>query len=469
MISPSLARLVAVFTGLVAAVALTACAAPARPSSITLERGALELRAANGGGAAEPSAAAGDDPAGDDVEPEILERRRGGKYDGRTPVRDAIEGTKLYWDQGLRLDMFDGDLSIVLGGRLHIDGAGFDENSELEEDFGEVDSDSEVRRALLEFAGLYRERFEGRVTVDVSGTDEVRDLLKPVDDVTFRDVFLGVTKIPVVGTVRGGYLKEPFGLEQIESSNSITFMERSLTDALIARRNLGLLVQRPVAERRGTGSFGVFRQMNNDLDVGDGFAVTGRATALPVYVGDGRRLVHLGAGLSYREPGDEGLRYLSRPEANIGDVLVDTGFIAAHRAVRGGIEAAYLDGPFSVQGEAMVSAVDGIGSVGDPVFPAAYLMTSYVLTGERRRYRRNVGAFGTVFPDSDWGAWEAVARYSYLDLDSEGIDGGVLHGVTLGANWYITDYGRIMINYVSAHPEGSGVQRIGQIRLQINI
>jgi phosphate-selective porin OprO/OprP len=246
-------------------------------------------------------------------------------------------------------------------------------------------------------------------------------------------------------------------------------MERSLTDALVERRNLGVVSARPLVRRRGTGSIGVFREMNNDLDTGDGMSVTGRVTVLPLYEGEGRRLLHLGGALSYREPGDDTLRFLSRPESNIGDVLVDTGFFAAKREVRGGLEAAYLDGPFSIQGEAMLAAVDGVGDVGDPLFPTAYLTGSYIFTGERRRYRRNVGAFGAVFPDSPWGAWEAVARYSYLDLDSEGVQGGVLHGVTLGGNWYVTAHGRVMFNFVAAHPEGSGVQRIAQIRLQVNL
>ena len=94
---------------------------------------------------------------------------------------------------------------------------------------------------------------------------------------------------------------------------------------------------------------------------------------------------------------------------------------------------------------------------------------SYVLTGESRRYRKNVGAFGRVHPERGSGAWELVGRYSYLDLNSDGIEGGVLHDWTLGLNWYINFHSRVMFNYIAAHPEGFGVEHIAQVRLQITL
>ena len=49
-------------------------------------------------------------------ESEILEKRRGGLEDGIAPVRFFPE-TRFYWDQGPRIDLLGGDLSLVFGRR----------------------------------------------------------------------------------------------------------------------------------------------------------------------------------------------------------------------------------------------------------------------------------------------------------------------------------------------------------------
>jgi len=123
----------------------------------------------------------------------------------------------------------------------------------------------------------------------------------------------------------------------------------------------------------------------------------------------------------------------SRPESNLAQILVDTGEFAADNELRLGLEAAQVWGPLSLQSEFMVSEVEAKGSAGDPTFPAFYFMGSYILTGEHRLYRKNVGAFGRVHPETRGGAWELMGRYSDLDLDSEDITGGVLHDWTPGS------------------------------------
>ena len=121
----------------------------------------------------------------------------------------------------------------------------------------------------------------------------------------------------------------------------------------------------------------------------------------------------------------------------------------------------------------MLAVARGIEEQANPVFQSVYVMASYILTGEHRLYRRQVGAFGTVhperpFPSQGIGAVELVTRYSYLDLDSAGIEGGVLHDWTLGLNWYPIRQTRLMLNYIAAHPAGFGVQHNFQLRLQFS-
>jgi phosphate-selective porin OprO/OprP len=274
-----------------------------------------------------------------------------------------------------------------------------------------------------------------------------------------------------VGDARVGYFKEPFGLEEITSSNDITFMERSLTDAFVERRNLGIMFERRfTAKRRMTAALGLYRDANNNLEVGDGYGVTGRVTGAPILSEDDRRVLHVGGSVTYRVPGDDGLQFSSRPESAQAQVMADTGALAADRDFRVGLELGGVRDSLSLQTETMFASSDG--PAGSQSFWSTYLMGSYVLTGENRSYRERVGAFGTVLPDralgkGGRGAWELAGRYSYLDLNSGAVSGGALHDWTLGLNWYANLNMRVMFNYVAAHPEGFGVEHILQTRLQL--
>nr|WP_313737728.1 porin [Sphingobium yanoikuyae] len=74
----------------------------------------------------------------------------------------------------------------------------------------------------------------------------------------------------------------------------------------------------------------------------------------------------------------------------------------------------------------------------DPVFHGWYVTGSWILTGETRPYDRNVGYARRVIPKGRWGAPELVARYSEMDLDDNGIEGGRFKKTMLGLNWWAT-------------------------------
>jgi len=407
-------------------------------------------------------------------ESEVIEERRRGFQDDAPPEPDKRPGVRITWESGMspRLDAFGGDLSIVLGGRLHLEGARFSDNEKIQAAHGEPDPGFVVRRAYLELGGVYKRlefNFWLNFTEDLDSFTE-RDF---VSDVDFRNVFVGMHGLPVVGGIRVGYFKEPFGLEEITSSNDITFMERSLPDAFVTGRNLGIMLHRRLTdERRIYVAAGVFRDMNNDLEASDGYGVTGRITGVPWFENEGRQMLHVGAAATFRVPSDDRLKFFQRPESNQAQVMADTGDFGADRDFRAGLEVATVLGPLSLQAEPMLAVARAENGRGHPVFFAIYGMASYVLTGEHRSYRQQVGAFGAVhpekpFPSEGAGAWELTTRYSYLDLDSAGIEGGVLHDWTLGLNWYPVRQTRMMLNFIAAHPEGFGVQYDVQARLQV--
>ena len=401
-------------------------------------------------------------------ESQVLEESRAGAQ----TVEDisAEEPTGLYWNFGPKYNGLDGNLTLVFGSRVHLDTAYFDESSAIERTIGESDHDVEARRAFVQMAGVFYNQVEFKAQFNFAHSFDVRDL------------YVGLVKIPLVSALRVGHIREPFSLDMMTGSNSITFMERALSTVFAPNRNLGVLMHRRfTATRRLFGAVGVFKdtinnpdfeELRDDFDDGN-YALTARITGLPIASDDRTKLLHFGLASSFRNPSNDELHFRSRPESGLAENYVDTGRFEADEELRLGGELATVMGPLSLQGEFILNVnSENRIDFNDRVFPTFYLMASYVLTGEHRSYREQVGAFGRVHPENPfplegWGAWEVATRYSYLDLDSKDVNGGVLHDWTFGVNWYMNHYSRLMFNYVLAHPEGAEFASIVQMRLQI--
>ena len=142
--------------------------------------------------------------------------------------------------------------------------------------------------------------------------------------------------------------------------------------------------------------------------------------------------------------------------------FVNTGPIATDFYELYGTEAAWVNGPLSIQSEFIGTRVDALA--GEPLFFwGDYAYASYSLTGESRPYRRTDATFDKLMPFGNFfcvrtdegickgpGAWELAARLSYLDFDDRSVEGGRLLDSTLGLNWWLTPYMRVMFNYIHA-------------------
>src|SRR5262249_28641004 len=51
------------------------------------------------------------------------------------------------------------------------------------------------------------------------------------------------------------------------------------------------------------------------------------------------------------------------------------------------------------------------------------------------------------------GAWQVGARYCYTNLDSVGINGGIINECTLGLNWFLNPNLKFQWNYDFGHRE----------------
>lgn len=258
------------------------------------------------------------------------------------------------------------------------------------------------------------------------------------------------------GAFRFGYSKTPVSFEGVTSTKATSFLELALpAQAIFEGRRTGVdwQFERPAYIANVGYYWG-----QDLLGDNDGTTLAGRIAWTPrKAAGD---VLHLGISAS-REDRDSttdgrgvehaaSARFSTPPEAGLTPVrLVDSGTLAkVDRVERGGIEALWIGGPWSVQGELLRTDVSRYG--GNPDFSASggYVFGSWMLTGESRPY--SGGNVSNIKPKGRWGAWELLVRYSELDLDDGPIQGGSEHDWTIGANWYLTEHFKLQANLIRA-------------------
>ena len=368
------------------------------------------------------------------------------------------------WNNGLKIKTENA--SIKIGGRLHNDFLwAASSGDSLEGALDDLDGATEFRRARLAVSGTLYETIEFKAQYDFAGGASA-----------FKDAYMGLATN--LGKVQVGQMKEPFSLEELTSSNTITLMERSVVNGFAPGRRTGVALMGASADQVVTYAGGYFRNTDSfgDETTGaDGYGLTARVTASPWYEEDGRRMAHLGLSASRRTAGEDSLRIRLRPSSHLQDRLVGTPKMDISHVVLVDAEGAVVLGPLSLQGEVLVNSVDS-GEWEDPSFTSYYAMASFFLTGEHRAYKRSAGAFSRVDVDRPFtgkpgggpGAWEVAVRLGSADLNDGDVMGGKLTDVTVGLNWYLNDAGRVMFNYVHADVEDFGTTDSFQTRFQVD-
>lgn len=190
-----------------------------------------------------------------------------------------------------------------------------------------------------------------------------------------------------------------------------------------------------------------------------------------------QRVLHLALQARVAGANDDFLQYRSKPEAFLAQSqAIDTGKFEADLSLIGGAEAYYLDGPISLGMEYFVNQV--ISDVeNNPFFHGGEVFAAFLFTGETHPYNYRGAFFDDVTPNKSFfaggaGAWEAVLRLSYSDLDSESITGGRFMRVTPMMNWYISKSLRLEFAYGYGRLERDGIvggTHFFQTRFQLSI
>ncbi len=266
--------------------------------------------------------------------------------------------------------------------------------------------------------------------------------------ISFKDVWMELSELPLNGNLRVGHFKEPLRLEALTSSKYITFMERSFPIAMSAERNTGAMYHTTFGEKISLQT-GVFREgdsFGNDKESTNNINITSRVTYLAI--NNDRKLLHLGASNSIRRNNDNTYKISSRAENHLGTKLIDATFENIEESNLLGGEFAYVNGSFSLQGEYLQTSVFGTT---ETELSSYYGQISYFLTGESRPYKSSLDGLSRVKPNNNYGsggkgAVELVARISNMDLTDA--NEGSLDDITVGINWYLNPHTRVMLNYV---------------------
>ena len=309
---------------------------------------------------------------------------------------------------------------------------------------------------------------------------------------------------------RVGAFSPSLGLDDQASTNSMPFLERAVVSDLsrglaagdtrtaaqifaggdhwlaafaVTGRTIGVVNAGTVLTftSAGTAAAPVTGAIATAQSYDDQLGFTGRLAATPIHGAD--YLVHVGVNGSYVEnppnttgPAATGLTPITAEVVGLsntqelrvdGTKLINTGNIDAKHADTVGLEFAAQKQNLLLQAEYTDFHVDRSDGIQSPDFHGYYVSGGWVLTGERRAYNPQSGAFDAVpvshpfnLKNGGLGAWELVARYSDMNLNYQAGGAGTAPGAaairggeetnwTLGLNWYPNGITRFMLDYAN--------------------
>lgn len=384
-----------------------------------------------------------------------------------------------YWNNGLFFRTPDRGFVWHVGMTMHYDGAWYTGGQGVQRFPGGVGGFADgmnPRRVRMMTDGTWYDTFDYKLDVEFMNGAGPGSVAGVSNSPGPTDAYVTIKQVPWVGNVRLGNQKEWFSLEHLESQRMLMFLERSpLFDAsqpsaFNGARSPGVSVFRTWANDSLFTAVGVHKNISDPLGfgVGDGqYSVTGRLAALPVWLPGMQTYWHVGGAMSLRDPVGGQVRVRVRDSVRnapgpLLNLVADTGNIPADQQTLFNLETAYATGPLTLSGEFTTNLIEpAVPGVGTVAYHGFYAQAMWFVTGEHREWDPKVGVFKRVIPRCNfdprrgsWGAVEVGGRYSFLDLDDRGINGGRLSDLTLGVNWYWTPNLKLQMNYDYLYRDG---------------
>ncbi|MEJ0051098.1 MAG: porin [Methylovirgula sp.] len=373
----------------------------------------------------------------------------------------------------------DGQNTVELTGRLHIDTGGYLDTNRNTTSSGFAShglaSGINFRRARIGVQGIFLGDWAYGLIFDLGGSSDGYNGGEAQNSgtstsgienafITYNGFYKHGGPFPVAFDI--GAIDVPWTLDEPNGSNDIMFMERSSSQviatafgggdnrtALGFRSNndrywVGAYLTGPTTGQLHTTTAYSDQPAANGTGEGLGpqFAALFRATYNPYQDKASNASVHL--GFNFADTFDprsggaptgtgagawgEGFSLSDRPELRVDPTAEFGSTIPAHGGQVFGAEAAATYENFYIQGEYYHYIVDTRNSAtafaatnGPAVgFNGGYVQTSYTFGG-RRYYKPTTGAYSGVIPDrpfifgtGGWGALEVAGRFSIVDLNA---------------------------------------------------
>ncbi|MFA7420381.1 MAG: porin [Melioribacteraceae bacterium] len=336
----------------------------------------------------------------------------------------------------------DGDYQWWFDSRLQFDGAIFFENK------NPLSNGTLFRRVTFATKAVLGKNWQAEV--DLEFAEQLLEL---------RDVWAQFTFPTVNLSLRAGNFKEPFGMERLNSSRLLTFLERSSVSSAFPRgRRVGVAARYWTDYAQVTaGVFG--HEPGTKIDKGttdEGFSANVRTSFAPI--NENGKNLHIGAAYAYTIPdaspelAPNTIELNARTENYVFDPKFlhtgDIGDVNYYNRLGGELMGIY--GQFYFQAEYMATKVVRWYGKEDVDVSGAYGMLVYNITGETRYYYADEGEVGPIeAPKHSWGALEVAFRYSTLDLNDlgAGIKGGKSKQMMFGFNYYPNLNIKLQFNY----------------------
>jgi phosphate-selective porin OprO/OprP len=145
------------------------------------------------------------------------------------------------------------------------------------------------------------------------------------------------------------------------------------------------------------------------------------------------------------------------------------------------MEMAAIYGPWTFQAEYLLSSYQDARTTfasptnGNAVYHGGYIQLLRFLTNDHDHYSKKTGFFERVKPTENFflvrdasgcrcfgtGAWQVGARYNYLDLNDNGLNGGILHNMTTGVNWFLNPNMKLQFDYIATYRDAALAGSLG--------
>lgn len=400
---------------------------------------------------------------------------------------------------GLGLSSANGETTLNLVGRLHFDvrsfNSAFANNMTTDKDTAKYGDTYDIRRARIGIQGTFMKDVAYEIVFNA-----------PSSDSTNLDTgFINYTLSKPL-QFRVGKFKQQFNLEELTSSNSIDFIERSYVNQFAPGKKLGMMIHGAPKDglyygvtmfQEGSAVSSASRNTQNSARLAGNLAqLTGiKDSVLHFGVAQTSGSLDVASGatgdilkLRTDARGVDGVfasTFANGSTANVNEVS----------RTQSGLEVAYATGPLKIQAEAVKSKYsfnNGLSGATlntvDGKMNTQYLAVMYNITGEKWSDAYKDGAFTGTKPLANFsssgkgnGAWQVGVRVSSYDANdwaATTATTGSKKGstTTFGVNWILNPNARIMLNHSAskfdtAFAAGAATgdkEKVTTLRTQIN-